>query len=568
MPGAVGRALDVGAAAAAGYGQILFCESPLGGFFLFLGLAVLAPAAALAGALGGVLATLLARARGYPVAAWRLGLYGYAGVLVGLFWGALFVPGPMSAVVLVAAALLSAPLTRLAHRLLTPREVPTLALPVLALSWLAAPFLERAPSLSPLALETQLLGWALMLAGLAVHSRLLALAVLLGTGVGLGAGGVLAGRVEPGLLGNSVPTAVALGAVLLPWSAGSLLVATVGAAVAGALWWGTAPILEAWGLPALVGPFNLVTVGVVSALRLPAVRRWVPGRVAPLPLAGVGRPEAGRAGLVARRRLVELVRRARSLSVLTGAGVSTAAGLPDYRGAFGRWTESPRITLEDFLHSPAAREAYWREEEKFYRLVRGASPTAVHRALAALYRRGRLSAVITQNVDGLHQAAGLPPEAVVELHGSIMEGRCVDCGRPVGRERISAGLAAGAATPYCEECQGLLKGGSVLFGEEVEPARLDAALRALLASDLLLVLGTSLVVAPASDLLRWAREAGIPVAIVNATATPYDGHAAVTVTADVGAVMLDLLDSVAPRASSQTSARPSRAGTSSGAPHP
>lgn len=111
----------------------------------------------------------------------------------------------------------------------------------------------------------------------------------------------------------------------------------------------------------------------------------------------------------------------------------------------------------------------------------------------------------------------------------------------VPRERLSAPIGAGTTALYCDRCQGLLKGGSVLFGEEVEAGRLDAARRALLGSDLLLVLGTSLALAPAADLLRWAREAGIPVAIVNATPTPWDGHATATVTADVGAVMLDLL---------------------------
>ncbi|MFQ5804387.1 MAG: Sir2 family NAD-dependent protein deacetylase, partial [Candidatus Methylomirabilales bacterium] len=243
------------------------------------------------------------------------------------------------------------------------------------------------------------------------------------------------------------------------------------------------------------------------------------------------------------RRLHELVHEARRISVLTGAGVSTAAGLPDFQDAFGLWTGQSRITLADFLSSPAARESYWREEERFFRRVQSASPTETHRALATLYRRGRLTAVVTQNVDGLHQAAGLPPESVIELHGNIHEARCVDCGQTVARETLSPRISAGVTTLYCNICQGLLKGGSLLFGEQVEPRRLEAALRALLASELLLVLGTSLAVAPASDLLQWARDAGIPVAIVNATPTPYDSHATVKVTADVGPVLLDLLES-------------------------
>lgn len=136
----------------------------------------------------------------------------------------------------------------------------------------------------------------------------------------------------------------------------------------------------------------------------------------------------------------------------------------------------------------------------------------------------------------------MPAERVIELHGRIREARCLDCRRPVARASLSARVAAGAATLYCPECQGLLKGGSVMFGEPVDPTRLDAALRALLGSDLLLVLGTSLAVTPASDVVGWAREAGIPVAIVNATATPYDREADVTVTADVSAVVGDAVE--------------------------
>ena len=154
---------------------------------------------------------------------------------------------------------------------------------------------------------------------------------------------------------------------------------------------------------------------------------------------------------------------------------------------------------------------------------------------------------MTQNVDGLHQAAGLPADAVIELHGSIREALCLDCRHVVDRATLASRLHGGRAALYCPVCQGLLKGGSVMFGERVSPDRLDAALRALLAADLLLVLGTSLLVAPASDLLRWAREAGVPIVIVNATPTPYDAEAAAGLAADVDAVMADLAEALAER---------------------
>ncbi|MFQ5519769.1 MAG: urea transporter [Candidatus Methylomirabilia bacterium] len=538
-------AFEFARAVAVGYGQIFFCGSPVGGFCLFLGLAVVAPRAALAGVAGGMLATLVARARGYPAGAWRSGLYGYGGSLTGIFWGLLFAPAPAAGIALLLAASVSAPLTRLAHRILTPREIPTLALPTLALVWLASSLLEPAPAGSSVAIQAQLLGSGLILVGLASYSRLLCLAALLGAGIGLGVSGALAGGIEPGLVANSALTAVALGGVFLPWSSGALAVAAFGAAAAGMLWWQTAPLLGAWGLPPLVAAFNLVTPIIVRALRVPAIRRWAPGRPPPLPLLSIGRPEENRTGWRERRRLYQMVRNARKICVLTGAGVSTAAGLPDFRGAFGWWAGQDRITLDDLLRSPRAREAYWREEEQFFCLARSAAPAAVHRALAALHQRGRLSAVVTQNVDGLHQAAGLPAGVVIELHGQIHEAHCVDCGKTKAREMLSVPIAAGVTTFYCDGCQGLLKGGSVMFGEAVESERLGAALRALLAADLLLVLGTSLEVAPATDLLRWAQEAAIPIAIVNATPTPCDRDAAVTLQADVGTVVDDLLEETA-----------------------
>lgn len=536
-----GELLDLGAAAARGYGQVLFCESIPAGLGLFLAFVLVAPAAAWMGAVGGGVASALARGLEYPRAEWRAGLYGYSGVLAGLYLGWLFDPGRPTWLALGAAAVLSVPLTRAAHRALTPREVPTLALPALCLVWLASPWLaptHAAPAPAPL---IQLLAGAVAVVGLHLYSRVVTLAALAGAAVGAGASLLVAGRVEPGVLANAVPAAIALGTVFLPWSAAALTVAAVGAAAAGAIWWWTAPALAAWGLSPLVAPFNAVVLLFLAALRAPDVRRRLRGSPAPLPLHGIVHPDASRVGWQARHRLRRLVRGANQLCVLTGAGVSREAGLPDVRSPGGLSSRQARITLADFLASAQSRQIYWQDEERFFRLVCRAVPATVHRALAELHRRGRLSGVVTQNVDGLHQATGVPAEMVVELHGTIHRARCIDCGLTVGRDELSERLAAGEAL-YCPRCQGLLKGGGVMFGEEVAPERLDAALRALLASDLLLVLGTSLAVAPATDLLRWARDAGIPIAIVNTTPTPYDALAAVTVRADAGAVLVEMLE--------------------------
>ena len=527
---------------AVGYGQILFCESAAAGAAIALGVAVLAPRAALMGVFACALATVMARHQRYPTAEWRRGLYGYAAALAGTFWGVLFEGAFLSWVLLIMAAAICPPLTRLAHRLLTPRGVPALAAPALVLVWAALPLLplmplgdDTAPSIA-----TQALAWTLTLAGLAVYSRLTALAAVVGALAGIVVSLAMTGTVHGVIVSNAMPTAVALAGVLLPWSPAAVVVAAVAAAAAGTLAWLGVLTVGAWGVPVLVGPFNVVTVLVIAALRLPAVRRHVPGRPAPLPLASVGRPEVGRAMWARQRRLAALVARAQRVCVLTGAGVSTAAGLPDFRGPQGLWARQGRITLDAFIASAEARERYWKEEEAFFRLVAHARPAAVHRALVRLHAEGRLGAVVTQNVDGLHQAAGLPDAKVIEIHGSLRQAECLDCGWTMPRAELSEAIGAGAGTFYCERCRGLVKGGSVMFGERVDADVLQASLCALLGSDLLLVLGTSLAVAPASDMVHWAREAGIPVAIVNATPTRHDHHAEVTVNTDV-AVALELL---------------------------
>src|SRR5262245_26923209 len=165
---------ELGRATAAGYAQMLFAESPLGGTLMLLGLIPVMPRAAAGAALAGALATVVARLRGYPRAEWERGFYGYSAALTGAFWGMLFVPSARGWLVLVAAALAAAPLTRVTHRWLTPRQIPALALPALALTWLAAPFLTRAATPSGGNSLLMVCGWALTLAGLTVSSPLLA----------------------------------------------------------------------------------------------------------------------------------------------------------------------------------------------------------------------------------------------------------------------------------------------------------------------------------------------------------------------------------------------------------
>ena len=529
---------------ASAHGQILFCESPMGGMLILLGLLPLTPRGAVLSVVACATATLVARVQRFPRPEWDRGLYGYAAALVGLFWGVLFSPTLWMLGTLILAAAASPYLTQLAHRLLTPRGIPALALPALLPVAVAAPFLPAVGSTAPLHPGVELASWLLTLLGLACASWMLVAAALVGASAGVLTSHVITGGVESGIVGNAVPTAIALGAVFLPWSAGAVVAAAIAAAAAGALWWWAAAWTSSIGQPALVWPFVVVTLVTLRLLRRPLARAILPGRPAPLPLAAVGDPAIARAGHRARIDLLRMLVDAERVCVLTGAGVSTAAGLPDFRGPAGLWTRSSRVSLAEYLASADHRAAYWREEESFYRRIATARPTALHRALARLADAGRVTSVVTQNVDGLHQAAGLDRARVIEIHGNIHQAHCIDCGRAVPREALSVALAMNVTTLYCDACQGLIKGGSVMFGEPIPGVRLDASLRALLSADLLLVLGTSLAVAPAAEMLRWAREAGIPVAIVNATPTAYDKDAALAVTADVDAAIADAVSAL------------------------
>ncbi|HEX6347025.1 Sir2 family NAD-dependent protein deacetylase [Umezawaea sp.] len=227
--------------------------------------------------------------------------------------------------------------------------------------------------------------------------------------------------------------------------------------------------------------------------------------------------------------------RARRVTVLTGAGVSTESGIPDFRSADGAALLEPDLTA--LLADAGLRRRSWRA--RLHHPVWTARPNPAHRALVDLERAGRLRALLTQNVDGLHQAAG--STSVVELHGSIRETACVACG---DRRPMAAALDRvrdGDDDPACLLCDGVLRSATVPFGRPLDADVLRAARTAALDCDLLLVAGTSLLVAPAADLVPLAARAGAAVVICNAEPTPCDGLAAAVVRAPVGRVLPELV---------------------------
>ena len=215
---------------------------------------------------------------------------------------------------------------------------------------------------------------------------------------------------------------------------------------------------------------------------------------------------------------------ARRICVLTGAGISTDSGIPDYRGPQGVWTRDPDaeklVTLSWYLADPDIRLRSWLMRRDLQ--AAAVRPNAGHAALVDLERQGRLRALLTQNIDGLHQAAGSSPGAVHELHGTVHAVECTDCGDRTPMEDALARVAGGEPDPACRVCGGVLKSATVYFGQALDAGVLDAAAAAAADCDVFLAVGTSLGVHPAAGLVEVAAAHGARVVIVNAQPTPYD----------------------------------------------
>jgi NAD-dependent deacetylase len=250
-------------------------------------------------------------------------------------------------------------------------------------------------------------------------------------------------------------------------------------------------------------------------------------------------PDAPPVDADAVERAKRLVDAAERVVVLTGAGISTDSGIPDFRGPNGVWTKNPAAekmaTLDVYLHDPEVRKRAWRNrlESEVWR----ADPNAGHRALVALERRGKLHTLITQNIDGLHQAAGSDPSVVVEVHGTVHEVVCMACDERAPMQRALERVEAGEDDPPCRSCGGILKSATISFGQNLVVADLERAFAAAAACDLFLAVGTSLGVYPAADTVPTALRAGAPLVIVNAEPTPFDRFAEVVLHASIGEVL-------------------------------
>jgi len=236
------------------------------------------------------------------------------------------------------------------------------------------------------------------------------------------------------------------------------------------------------------------------------------------------------------------------VAFLTGAGISTDSGIPDYRGPAGLWTRHPEyeklVTYSYYMADPAIRQRSWQMRRET--LASGPQPNAAHQAIAALAAsRAAAVRVITQNIDGLHQAAGLPDRQVLELHGTSRFVVCTSCATREPITDVLGRIDEGLPDPPCVECGGILKTATVMFGEALDPGVLQAAAAVVRGCSVLFAVGTSLQVYPAAGLVPLAVEAGARLVIVNASPTPYDSIASSVVREPIGTALPRLLRELA-----------------------
>jgi NAD-dependent deacetylase len=227
---------------------------------------------------------------------------------------------------------------------------------------------------------------------------------------------------------------------------------------------------------------------------------------------------------------------AQRVVALTGAGISTDSGIPDYRGPQGVWTKNPLAEkmsdIRYYMNDPEVRKLSW--QNRLNSPAYSARPNNGHRALAELDKRGKLHALITQNVDGLHQRAGVPAEKVIEVHGNLHRAMCMSCGWRDDMEVVFKRLRAGEVDPECEECGGILKSDTISFGQALIPEVIDRALQVATEADVLLAVGSTLQVYPVAGAVPLAKQAGAKLVILNAQPTQFDDLADAVLNTSIG----------------------------------
>jgi NAD-dependent deacetylase len=237
-------------------------------------------------------------------------------------------------------------------------------------------------------------------------------------------------------------------------------------------------------------------------------------------------------------RLRELIETSQTIVPFTGAGISTECGIPDFRSPGGIWTKLAPIPFDEFMSSQAARDESWRRRFAMQDQFGAAKPARGHRALASLFRSGRSPGVVTQNIDNLHQASGIPRECVVELHGNTTYAICLECAKRYELDWVRTAFErSGGRAPDCPDCLGYIKTATVSFGQAMPQDEMQRAEELTLACDLFLAIGSSLVVWPAAGFPLMAKRNGARLAIINREPTEFDDVADLVVRHDIGTVL-------------------------------
>ncbi len=240
----------------------------------------------------------------------------------------------------------------------------------------------------------------------------------------------------------------------------------------------------------------------------------------------------------------KLVDAASRILVFAGAGLSTESGIPDFRSPGGLWSkyDPSNFYFQNIIASEKARELYWQMSSEMWEQMRDASPNKGHLALKRLEDRGKLLAIVTQNIDHLHHKAGNHPEKIIEIHGTAVTVSCLSCKRQWPREEIHQRIRSGERVPYCQYCGGILKPDTISFGQAMPQDRLQRAFHLAAQCDLCMVLGSSLVVYPAAEIPAHASSSGARLLIINRDPTPLDSRAHVVINRPIG----DVIDEIIP----------------------
>ena len=237
-----------------------------------------------------------------------------------------------------------------------------------------------------------------------------------------------------------------------------------------------------------------------------------------------------------------LIGGARRIVAFTGAGISTESGIPDFRGPNGGWKKMTPIDFNAFVRSEEVRRESWRRRFSGNNVMASAEPNAGHHAVAALYRMGKLSYVITQNVDGLHQKSGVPEDRVIQLHGNANYATCLQCGKRYEHEDLKAIFLPDETVPYCDQCNGIIKSATISFGQAMPELEMQRAEIAISDCDLFIVMGSSLVVYPAAAFPGLAKQNGAKLVIVNNEPTDLDRYCDLVLHRPIGETMSKVVD--------------------------